>query len=190
MSTEHDKDPHLLVMGVLLGAHGVRGDCKVKSFTQDPDALFDYDTLLDGEGQPLLTVKSYRLAGKVYIVTPQNPLTKEAWDGMKGSLLHIHRDSLPEATSEEVYVEDLIGLTAQTEAGDLLGQIKAVHNFGAGDVLEIKPVSGGADMLIPFTKEDVPLYDLENGHVVIASADLWQQAQSGPKSKRGSDTSD
>ncbi|MBR9835278.1 MAG: 16S rRNA processing protein RimM [Alphaproteobacteria bacterium] len=163
----------LVVIGAIMGAHGVRGDVRVKSFTGAPDALFDYAPFLDEAGQVLLDPKSARPAKDHFIVTPVHPKQKEAWDALKGTRLHIPRARLPEPEEDEFYITELIGLTAQGEDGAIIGKVKAVLDHGAGDLLEIAPKHGGKSVLVPFTLADVPDVSLSAGTVTLATYDIW-----------------
>lgn len=160
-------------MGALAGAHGVRGDVRVKSFTAEPEALFGFGPLLDEAGKPLLEAKSVRLAKDHFIVTPKAPLQREEWDALKGTRLHVPRSALPDPDEDEIYIDDLVGLSVVDTDGAPLGKVKAVQNFGAGDLLEIAPTGGGSAVYIPFTEEDVPELDLQAGRVIVASWELW-----------------
>ena len=171
MSKSDQKD--LIVVGALAGAHDVRGDVRVKSFTAEPEALFGFGPLLDEAGKPVLEAKAVRTAKDHFIVTPKAPLQREEWDAMKGTRLHVPRSALPEPDEDEIYVDDLVGLAVVDTDGAPLGKVKAVQNFGAGDLLEIAPAGGGSAVYIPFTEEDVPELDVAAGRVVVASWDLW-----------------
>ncbi|MEO0983527.1 MAG: ribosome maturation factor RimM [Pseudomonadota bacterium] len=163
----------LVVVGVILGAHGVRGDVRVKSFTEEPEACFAYGALLSAEAAALVEAKSWRPAKDHFIVTPAHPKQKEEWDALKGALLHIPRAALPPTEDDELYVEDLIGLAAVAPDGAGLGTVKAVQDFGAGDLLEIAPAGGGASVLVPFTEAEAPDVDLAAGRIVIADFETW-----------------
>ena len=163
----------LIVIAVLLGAHGVRGDCRVKSFTEVPKDALGFGALLDANGGVLVTPKKSRPAKDHFVVTPEEMRQKEEWDGMKGTLLHIPRERLPETASNEVYIDELIGVAVFDESSARIGTVKAVHNFGAGDLLEIDPASGGKSVMVPFAEEDVPEVDLSSGRIVVSSFDIW-----------------
>lgn len=170
------KTDDLIVVGALMGAHGVRGEAKVKSFTEYPEDLFAYGPLLDAAGEMLMDPQSVRPAKDHFIVASKPVRSREDLEAMKGMLLHVPRGALPEPEEDEVYVEDLVGLSAITPEGDLLGVVKAVQNFGAGDLIDIAPEDGGKSVLIPFTLEDVPELDMESGRLVVTSWELWTQA--------------
>lgn len=171
-----------LVLGVILGAHGVRGDVRVKSFAAQDEDLFAYGALLDKAGKVLLTPVSVRPAKGHFIVTPKERLQKEDWDRMKGTELFITRDALPDPDEDEVYVDDLIGLAVQDPTGAALGRIRAVLNHGAGDLLEIDPTAGGASVLVPFTLIDVPELDMDAGIVTVATFEIWADQSGKPES--------
>ncbi|MEM1086126.1 MAG: ribosome maturation factor RimM [Pseudomonadota bacterium] len=170
----------LVILGVILGAHGVRGDVRVKSFTAEPEDIFAYGALLGKDGKPLLSPVSVRPAKTHFIVSPKERRQKEDWDAMKGAELCVDRGVLPETDEDEIYIEDLIGLVVVDEAGAPLGKIKAVLNHGAGDLLEVALEAGGKPVLVPFTIDDVPDVDLETGHVTVATFDLWADQSGKP----------
>jgi len=166
----------LIVVGALAGAHGVRGDVRVKSFTAEPEDLFAYGPLLAEDGSRILTPQKVRPAKAHFIVTPEAPKSREDWDALKGTRLYVPFDALPETEDDEVYIDELLGLRALDPEGAMLGKVKAVQNYGAGDLLEIAPEAGGKSVLIPFTEDDVPDIDNDAGELVITSWDLWSEA--------------
>jgi len=163
----------LVVVGALVGAHGVRGDVKVRSFTGVPGDVFAYGPLLDESGNTILEAKAVRAAKDHFIATPLQARTREEWMAMKGQRLHVPRDALPDTDGDEVYIDALVGLQALSSGGGRLGRIRSVQNYGAGDLLEISTEGGGNTVLVPFTQDDVPEIDLEAGTLVISSWDLW-----------------
>ena len=170
--------PDLVVIGAIAGAHGVKGQAKVRAFG-DPGALCAYGPFLDADGAPVLTPKSGRHSGgETVIVTFTETVTREQLIAMKGTLLHAPRAALPEPDEDEFYHADLIGLPVETPAGEALGRIRAVHDFGAGDVLELTGPDGAA--FIPFTKDAVPLVDIKAGRV-IADPPEAVEAGDGPE---------
>lgn len=182
MSDRSNPD-RLIVVGALSGAHGVRGDVRVRSFTADPEAIFDFDQLLDEKGKPVLSIKSFKPASDHFIVTPKTSRQKEEWDAMKGVKLHVSRADLPSADEDEFYVEDLVGLKTCHPDGTLFGHVKSVQNFGAGDLLEVAPDAAGEPAyFVPFTLKDVPDIDFDGRTVTIAEAQVWAD-QSDPRKK-------
>ena len=165
-------DPsRLIVVGQIAGAFGVRGEAKVRSYTDDPDACFDYGPLLDADGKVLLTPVSIRLLKDVYGVVTEENRTREEWEELKGAFLHVPREAMPDPEDEdEVYVVDLIGCAVVHADGRQLGVVRDVRDFGAGDLLEIQPPEGPAFML-PFTREAVPDVDLQARVLTSAAED-------------------
>ncbi|MEO0548584.1 MAG: ribosome maturation factor RimM [Pseudomonadota bacterium] len=163
----------LITVGQIAGAHGVRGDVRVKSFTGEPAALFDYGSLLSKTGEVLIEAQYVRAAKDHFVVTPAKPRQKEEWDSLKGTRLFVPRDRLPHTDEDEFYIEDLVGLDVRTGGEASIGKVKAVLNHGAGDVIEVAPAARGKTVLVPFTLDDVPVVDLASGHITVATFDLW-----------------
>lgn len=163
----------LIVVGAIAGAHGVRGDVRVKSFTADPAAMFEYAPFLSEKGAVLLDPKSFRAAKDHFVVTPKKPLQKEEWDGLKSTKLYVPRDHLPAPEEDEFYIDQLVGLTVLGEDEAVIGKVKAVLDHGAGDLLEIQPRSGGKTVLVPFTKTDVPTINIAEKKIVVATFEVW-----------------
>ena len=156
--------PDLVVIGAIAGAHGVRGDAKVKPFG-DPASLTRYGPFLDSQGEVLLTPSGAKPGPNgLSIVWFKEPRSREEIQALKGALLHAPRAALPELEDDEFYHADLIGLAVEDLDGRALGIVKAVQDFGAGDLLEIEGEDGV--LFIPFTKEATPHVDLDAGRLV------------------------
>lgn len=149
----------LIVVAQLLGAFGVKGEARVRSFTDDPEAFLDYGPLLDAQGKVVLTPVSSRPLNEGYGVTTEEKVQREHWEDLRGTLLHVPREALPDADDDEVYVSDLIGLDVVHVDGRALGRIVGAPNFGAGDLIEVKP-EAGPSLLLPFTREIIVEVDL------------------------------
>ena len=147
-------------------AHGVRGAVKLWTFTEDPLAVQAYGPLLTKDGARSFEVASAREAKGHLVATLKGVESREDAERLNGIELYIARDKLPATNANEYYHADLIGLAAVTSANEPLGRVVAIHNFGAGDIIEIAPAHG-ATMLLPFTNAVVPTVDLAAGHVVI-----------------------
>jgi len=155
-----------LSLGAVTGAHGVRGQFKVKPFTDQPKALDKYGPVWLEDGRQLsLSVKSVSPKGFV-LVSAVEITSKEAADALRGCQLLIDRDKLPPSDEGEHYHADLIGLTVVTEADGALGQIIGIHDFGAGEIVEIEPEKGPSFML-PFSGDYLAKIDDEAGAVVL-----------------------
>jgi 16S rRNA processing protein RimM len=151
-------------------AHGVRGAVKLWTFTEDPLAVKAYGPLLTKDGARQFEVTSAREAKGHLVATLKGIATREDAERLNGVELYIAREKLPVTDEDEYYHADLIGLAAVTKAGAPLGRVVAIHNFGAGDIIEIAPPHG-ATMLLPFTNAVVPTVDLAGGSVVIELPD-------------------
>lgn len=172
-------------MGVLRGAHGVRGEVRVKSFTADPGALFGYGPLMDETGAVLVTPEAARPGKDHFIVRPRETRQKEAWDELRGRLLYIARAQLPAAGEDEFYVEDLAGLDVYAGGASPAGRVRSVQNFGSGDLLEIDVTGNRSSVFVPFTREDVPAVDLAARRLVIPQLALWAAAADAPGAEPG-----
>ena len=155
-----------LCVGVIAGAHGVRGLVKIKSFTEDPANLTAYGALTDESGARRYRVAVTGRAKGVLLARIEGVGDRDAARALSGARLYIARAALPEPEDEEYYHADLIGLAVEDRAGAPLGRVAAVQNFGAGDILEIERPDQGT-LLVPFTKAAVPLVDPAGGRVVV-----------------------
>jgi 16S rRNA processing protein RimM len=151
-------------------AHGVRGAVKLWTFTEDPMAVKHYGPLVTKDGARRFEVAQAREANGHLVATLKGIATREEAERLNGIELYIARDRLPATDDDEYYHADLIGLAAVTPANQPLGRVIAIHNFGAGDIIEIAPPEG-ATLLLPFTNAVVPTVDLEGGRVVIELPD-------------------
>jgi 16S rRNA processing protein RimM len=147
-------------------AHGVRGAVKLWTFTEDPLTVKDYGPLMTKDGARQFEVTHVREARDHLVATLKGIATREDAERLNGLELYIAREKLPETDEDEYYHADLIGLAAVNAANEPLGRVTAIHNFGAGDIIEIAPTHG-ATMLLPFTNAVVPTVDLAGGRVVI-----------------------
>jgi 16S rRNA processing protein RimM len=147
-------------------AHGVRGAVKLWTFTEDPFAVKAYGPLLTKDGARSFEVATAREGKGHLVATFKGVATREEAERLNGVELYIAREKLPATDENEYYHADLIGLAAVAPAGEPLGRVIAIHNFGAGDIIEIAPPHGST-LLLPFTNAVVPSVDLAGGHVVI-----------------------
>lgn len=156
----------LVCLAAVAGAHGVRGQVTLKTFTETPESVTAYGPLQDEEGN------SYRLKIKgeargLLIAEVEGVNDRDAAEAIKGRRLYVKREALPQPEdSEEFYFADLIGLEARDSSDSLLGYVSAVYNFGAGDLLELRDEEGG-ERLLPFTREVVPEVDLTAGRIRV-----------------------
>ena len=151
-------------------AHGVRGEVKLWTFTEDPFAVKRYGPLRTQDGARQFEVTQAREAKGHLVATLKGVATREDAERLNGVELYVARDKLPATADDEYYHADLIGLAAVTPLNEPLGRVVAIHNFGAGNLIEIAPPHG-ATMLLPFTNAVVPSVDLAAGRVVIELPD-------------------
>ena len=153
-------------VGVVSGAHGVRGAVRVKSFTADPAAVARYGPLEDESGDRRLSLRVVGTAKGVVVCHIGGIVDRGQAEALRGLRLYLPRAALPPTLEDEYYHADLVGLKAALADGTALGQVSAVHDFGAGDTLEIQRPEGPPAM-VPFTRAVVPIVDLAAGRLVV-----------------------
>ncbi|MFO7920078.1 ribosome maturation factor RimM [Rhodobacteraceae bacterium W635] len=158
-------------VGAITGAFGVRGEVRVKSFCADPAAIGDYGPLSDADNRRAFTLTITRPVKGGFAVRLSGVKTKEEADALKGTRLYAARDALPALPDDEFYQADLVGLAVVDTGGVARGQVHAVLNHGAGDLLEVRRKGQSATTLVPFTKEIVPTVDLSSGQIVVDPPD-------------------
>jgi 16S rRNA processing protein RimM len=146
--------------------HGLRGEVRLWTFTEDPFAVTRYGPLSTKDGARQLEVARARAAKDHLVATLTGVTTREEAERLNCVELYIARDTLPATDEGEFYHADLIGLAAVDVAGKPLGTVAAIHNFGAGDIIEIAPAHGPT-LMLPFTDAVVPTVDVAGGRVVI-----------------------
>jgi 16S rRNA processing protein RimM len=151
-------------------AHGVRGAVKLWTFTEDPFAVTRYGPLTTKDGARSFEVTHAREAKDHLVATLKGVTTRNEAERLNGLELYVAREKLPATEDDEYYHADLIGLAAVATGGEPLGKVVAIHNFGAGDIIEIAPRSG-ATVLLPFTNAVVPTVDIAGGRVLIELPD-------------------
>ena len=147
-------------------AHGVRGAVKMWTFTEDPFAVTRYGPLSTKDGARTFEIAHAREAKGFLVATLKGITSRNEAERLNGLELYVAREKLPVTEDDEYYHADLIGLAAVNAANEPLGRVTAIHNFGAGDIIEIAPPHGPT-MLLPFTNAVVPTVDLAGGRVVI-----------------------
>ncbi len=175
--------PDMITLGEISRPHGVRGEVKLKSFTEDPCAIGAYGVLVTERGETV-TLKNVRLAQDHVIARIEGVTDRDAAERLKGRKLQIDRAALPddELDEDEAFIADLIGLAVVDQAGAALGEIAAVQNYGAGDLLEIAVPGKKATLLLPFT-DDVVVEIGEDAVVIDASEGSIAHAFIAPPTK-------
>ncbi|MEZ5843629.1 MAG: ribosome maturation factor RimM [Hyphomicrobiaceae bacterium] len=156
-----------ILLGHVSAAHGVRGEMLIKSLTGDPSAIGDYGPLVDEGGGRLFHVKVVRVTPKGVVARITGVDDRNAAEALRGVKLFIDRDQLPPPDDGEFYHADLIGLAAFTPDGSAVGEVVAVQNFGAGDLLEIRLEGAARTEFVPFDKTFTPEVDVRGGRVVV-----------------------
>jgi 16S rRNA processing protein RimM len=159
-------DSARICLGIITGAHGIKGWVRVKSFTADPEALADYGPLSDESGARRFALELVGAQKGVLLARIKGVDDRNAAERLKGLRLYVRRADLPPPEEDEFYQADLIGLAATREDGTLFGTIRAVNDFGAGASLEIEDPAGKM-VLVPFTNAAVPVVDIANKRVVV-----------------------
>ena len=155
-----------ICLGKIIGVHGVRGHLKIKAYTDNPAALDSYGPVLLRDGRILhLSVKTVTPKGPVIVIAREITDRNDA-EKMRGLELFIDRDALPPVDGDELYHADLMNLMAVSEGGEKIGKIVGIHDFGAGELIEIKPPSGPTIML-PFAAEFRGEIALDHGFVTL-----------------------
>jgi 16S rRNA processing protein RimM len=153
-------------VGVITGAHGVKGLVRVKSFTAEPTAVAAYGPLEDERGERCFEPEVVGAAKGVLLVRLPGVTDRDAAEALKGVRLYLRREALPEPEEDEYYHADLLGLAVALADGAPWGRVKAVHDFGAGASLEVERPQG-ATVLVPFTRAAVPVVDIAGGRLVV-----------------------
>ena len=164
--TKPDRDNQLCV-GAISGSFGVQGEVRLKSFCSEPTAIADYGLLYTEDGSRSFQIKLTRPVAGGLGARLSGVATKEEADALRGTSLYVSRDKLPSLPDDEYYHADLIGLEVRDTGGVLLGKVAAVHNHGAGDLLEISGAGLKEPVLLPFTMAVVPTVDLSAGRIVV-----------------------
>ena len=159
-------ETELICVAAIAGAFGVKGEVKLKPFTEEPETCLTLGPLLDEAGEVFLTPTSHRKMKDFLVVKALQVKTREEAEALKSTKLYVPKSALPEPDEDEFYFSDLVGLDVKTVDGKRMGKVIAVHDFGAGDMLEIKP-KDKASFYHPFTKEAVPKVDIGAGRIVV-----------------------
>jgi 16S rRNA processing protein RimM len=171
-----------ICLGQIGAAHGVRGEVRLWSFTADPGAIVDYGPLETEDGRTV-QIKSLRAAKDHFVAQLKGVADRDAAERLTNVKLYVPRERLPQPSApDEFYHADLIGLTVVDRAGEARGTVVAVHNFGAGDLIEVKPVDANKTQLLPFDETTVPVVDLAAGKVVVVEPQ-WDSDDDAPEAR-------
>ena len=164
-------DQKPILVAAIAGAFGVKGEVRLKSFTQNPAACLAYAPFVDKDGKPVLHIKASRKIKDGFAVFADEISTREDAEACKSTKLYALREKFTEPAEDDFYQSDLQGLRVEDGHGKALGRIKAVVNFGASDLLEIVDTPGvDGSWNLPFTRDHVPVVDIAGGKVVLQGA--------------------
>jgi 16S rRNA processing protein RimM len=156
-----------ICLGQIGAAHGLRGEVRLHSFTTDPAAIAGYGQLETEDGR-VFEIEAMRPAKDHFVARLSGVADRNAAEKLTNLKLYVPRERLPQTEEpDEFYHADLVGLAVVDRAGKNLGSVIAVHNFGAGDLIEVRPDAGGNTELIPFDTTNVPAVDLASGKVIV-----------------------
>ena len=161
-----------ICVGSIAGAFGVRGEVRLKSFCAEPTDIASYGPLLTKDGSRSFSVTLTRPVAGALGARLSGVSSKEEADALRGTELYVARDRLPSLPDDEFYHADLIGLEVRDPGGASIGTVIAVHNHGAGDLIEIRLSGKPQPLLLPFTRASVPTVDLARG-ILIADQPEW-----------------
>jgi len=162
-----EKAPRVL-LGRITTAHGIRGDVVIESYTAAPGDIGAYGPLQSEDGAKRFDVKVVRVTPRGVIARVAGVSDRNAAEALRGTSLYALRADLPEAEEGEYYHADLVGLRVEDADGKRIGTVAGVHNYGAGDLLELRLDGVPVTELIPFTDAFVPVVDIAAGRVVVA----------------------
>ena len=149
-------------------AHGVRGEVKLWPFTQDPMAVAEYGPLETKDGARRFEIETLRAAKDHLVARLKGIADRDAAEKLRNTDLFVSRDKLPPIKEEDTYYHaDLVGMAAVTPDSVPLGNVTAIHNFGAGDLIEIATTAGGEPLLLPFTETVVPEIDTARRRITV-----------------------
>jgi 16S rRNA processing protein RimM len=149
-------------------AHGIRGEVRLRSFTEDPMAVTSYGPLESEDGKRRFEIEALRPAKDHFVARLKGVGSRDDAETLTNIKLYVSRDKLPPIDDGDTYYHaDLVGLAAVAPDGAPLGIVTAILNFGAGDLVEIRPVGGGEALMVPFTETAVPAIDMKARRMVV-----------------------
>jgi 16S rRNA processing protein RimM len=155
-----------ILVGAIAGSFGVQGEVRLKSFCADPAAIASYGPLFTEEGARSFKVRLTKAVSGGLGARLSGVETKEQADALRGTSLYADKGKLPSLPDDEYYHADLVGLIVKDPGGAVIGTLKAVHNHGAGDLLEVQTPGASDTLLVPFNRTAVPLVDLTAGIII------------------------
>ncbi len=177
-----------VLVAAVTAAHGLKGEVKLKTFTEDPASIGSYGEVTTGDGRTFALADVRPVKSDEAVARLKGIADRNAAESLKGQRLYIPRRALPEPSEEEFYHADLVGLRADDEAGVVLGHVRGVHNFGAGDVIEIEDAKG-ATFFVAFSRAAVPVVDLAGKRIVVTQGENTHDEDMGDEDMGDEDAS-
>lgn len=177
-------DTKPIVLGVIAGAHGVRGTVKIKSYTEYSDDLTAYGVLYNAQGDIVdVTIKGHNKDMILADIAGVN--SREEAQALHGTELMVPRSALPDTNADagEYYIEDLVGMAVELEDGTAYGTIKSIQNYGAGDVVELHIFQGNKALLLPFNDECFPRINTKKHSVILALPEYIEVTEEAAKAE-------
>jgi 16S rRNA processing protein RimM len=172
----------LVLLGRISDAHGLKGEVKIATFTAAPEDIAAYGPLSSADGSQHFEIAYLRPLKEGAVIARLRGISgRTAAEKLRGTELYVAREALPPAEDDEYYHSDLIGLTAVSSSGELIGTLIAVHNFGASDLLEVRFPNSAKTELVPFDGTHVPHVDLAAATVTLL---LTQEEEEEPEGEQ------
>ncbi|MEP0519876.1 MAG: ribosome maturation factor RimM [Hyphomicrobiales bacterium] len=184
MRNEADTVEGMILIAEIGGASGIKGEVRIKLYSDDPAALTNYGPLMDAAGKSYQVLRS-RVSKSVFVCALEGVSDRNAAEALNRTKLYVSRDKLPAPDDDEFYHVDLIGLKAIQDNGETLGVITSVHDFGAGDILEITPDDGDT-IMVPFSLAAVPEVNVAEGFLTLGDISALLQNEPEPDPSEGS----
>lgn len=165
--------PRFVKVGQIVAAHGIRGQVKLRSFAEKPENIASYGPLCDGNGSRRFALRLHGQAKGLLIASLEGVTDRNQAETLKGMALYISAETLPPLTGQRWYADTLVGLRVQTPDGTPLGSVAGVHNYGAGDIMEIA-FSGGANALFPFRDAFFPEINAREGYISFLEPEILE----------------
>ena len=167
-----------VLLAVVIGAQGLKGEVRVKTFTTAPDVLSRYGVLHAKDGRRFTITSARASKGDEAVLSVAEIVDRGAAETIRGLELFVARDALPPTEHEEYYHADLVGLRAEDGEGRMLGTVLAIHNYGAGDVIEISRPDGDT-LLLPFSRATIPQIEIDKERIVVAVPEEVESGERG-----------
>lgn len=166
----------LVAVGIIAGAHGIKGQVKVRSYTANPESILDYGALLNKEGTKRFEAKLDGKTANGLIVTLKGIRDRNAAELLRGVELFVNSANIPDTDEDEFYYNELVGLEVRDTTGEKIATVTGIYDFGAGDILEIRLLSTGKKEMFAFTRQNFPEIAAKKGYIV---ADLPETVEAG-----------